>query len=190
LFEASILQLIGEYFYHIRPSKTSRVLLTSGTGQFEIAWTEKCVNLSEEWATVSTSSEHYYPLQCLKLTQTSQWHHSTYSAFCRHNGTCEGSSVGYHSWNEDLVEQARGQLAPQFGTIRQWLESQVVSLTNTASILFQRVLALLRIYETHAPQALGNLFSCMERRKQNINFEIGFRLRQMIESTEFVSLKH
>ncbi|KAJ5560360.1 hypothetical protein N7513_002759 [Penicillium frequentans] len=145
LFETNILQLIG---------------------QSETVWTEKCVTLSEQWAT---------------------WHHSTYSAFCRHNGTWKGASVGYQSWNEDLIEQAQGQLGPRFNSISQWLKSQAISLTNAAEDIFERVLALLRLYEPHAPQALGNLFSCMERRKQNIIFEIGFHLKQMIQSTDSTS---
>ncbi|KAJ5657468.1 uncharacterized protein N7484_001117 [Penicillium longicatenatum] len=134
--------------------------------QSDIAWTEKCITLSEEWGT---------------------WFHSTYGAFCRHNGTWKGASVGSHCWNEELIAQTQGQLGPQLNSLRQWLESRTEILISATSDVFERVLAVLRRHESHAPQSLRNLFSCMERRKRNINDEIARHLGQMIQSIESTS---
>ncbi|KAJ6095318.1 hypothetical protein N7486_006064 [Penicillium sp. IBT 16267x] len=136
-------------------------------GQSDIAWTKECVKLSEEWAT---------------------WHHSTYGAFCRHNGDWKGSTVGHHCWNEELIENTRKLLSPQLDSLHQWLESQTESLTSTISAVFERVLAVLRLHEPHAPQALGNLITSMGCREQNINSKIQRYLQRMIQDTSTTAL--
>ncbi|KAJ5772392.1 hypothetical protein N7520_002921 [Penicillium odoratum] len=122
-------------------------------GESEVAWTENCLKVSGEW---------------------SVFNHATYTAFCRRNGDFKSSSssVGPRVWNEELIQHPQAQLSPHWETIYEWLESQTSYLTGTISLLFEQICAIIRLYEIHAPQSLGNLLTCMKNRQQNVNHKI------------------
>ncbi|KAK8030148.1 hypothetical protein PG993_011439 [Apiospora rasikravindrae] len=68
-----------------------------GRGKID-SWSRHATEVSFGWSGIK------YPNR--------QWHHSTYSAFCRNYGNYRTPAVGSHDWNEEAIEAMVGDLTP------------------------------------------------------------------------------
>ncbi|KAJ5610470.1 hypothetical protein N7510_007189 [Penicillium lagena] len=130
-------------------------------------WTDQCVEVSQRWAS---------------------WHHTTYAAFCRKNGTHSTKGAGgYHCWNDELVEHARDQLSPRWDSIRTWLVSQNDALETAIAGSFESLRILFQRNELYAPHSIGNLLASMEPRQRFIVHQIQNSINQVIHNTDIIT---
>ncbi|KAJ5788562.1 hypothetical protein N7457_003552 [Penicillium paradoxum] len=106
------------------------------------------------------------------------WHHATYAAFCRQHGSWSTKAQpNARPWNDQLVQQSREELDPQWEEILEWLESQAETLANEVDASFEDLFQDIHAHEDFAPQALQNILRSMRHRQQCIKNEIARLIR-------------
>ncbi|KAJ5622536.1 hypothetical protein N7528_005768 [Penicillium herquei] len=132
-------------------------------------WTKKCERVSDEWA---------------------KWHHSTYGAFCRANGTHKRKYRGReepHCWNTELLDVSRGKLEPIMDEVISQLRQKKNVLKGEVSKVFDGGCTMLRDHEEDAPISIGNMIPNIETRKTTLTQQVESTLTKMIESIRKLS---
>ncbi|KAJ5646831.1 hypothetical protein N7490_003203 [Penicillium lividum] len=125
-------------------------------------WMHSCLNVSGKW---------------------SSWHHSTYAAFCRNNGTYSTKAAGgFHCWNDELVQKPRQDLSPGWEAIMACLESQADILSEVIVSVFNNVCGTLREHVSLAPQTMQNFLDNMEFRQSCIIDHVQDSFSKIIEN--------
>lgn len=119
-------------------------------------------------------------VSCLCGSFSSQWHHSTYAACCRHNGVS-----GNFSWNEKISKVTHKDLEPAWEELFRSLDSQADEFSEKIIASFAEMHREIKglfyswlqtfhllISETEieslAPRALGNLLAGLVLRQQKV----------------------
>ncbi|GFG18592.1 hypothetical protein IFM61606_00016 [Aspergillus udagawae] len=113
-----------------------------------------------------------------------QWHHSTYAAWCRKNGTHQTAKQEYRCWNEEILGQGSDQLSTRWDAMLGWLEEKRDELDEELSSMFQHVCDSIEEHHDIAPESLGNLHLNMETRQRCILDAIHSSLDDLIYATE------
>lgn len=144
---------------------------------------------------------------------SSQWHQSTYGAWCRKNGTHQTAAQPYRCWNEEILGPGSDQLSIRWDTMLDWLDEKRDELDDELSGIFQHIcnsiegmqsfctvqpssrkgdkpkiwVADLRSLEHHdiAPDSLGNLLVNMKTRQRCIADAIHSSLDELLYATEY-----
>lgn len=69
----------------------------------------------------------------------SQWHHSTYAAWCRNYGTHQTAKQSYRCWNEEILGPGSDQLSIRWDNILGWLEEKRDELDEELSDIFEHI---------------------------------------------------
>lgn len=70
---------------------------------------------------------------------SSQWHQSTYAAWCRKNGTHKTAAQPYRCWNEEILGPGSDQLSIRWDTMLDWLDEKRDELDDELSGIFQHI---------------------------------------------------
>ncbi|GAB1193803.1 hypothetical protein APSETT444_003033 [Aspergillus pseudonomiae] len=91
-----------------------------------------------------------------------EWHHMTYSAFCRKYGTHSTDAVKYRSWNEELLEGMQTDLEERWESIERWVYMQKSTLGEAVRRTFEENKAQIEDIMHLAPLALENFIDNMD----------------------------
>ncbi|KAL4811959.1 hypothetical protein BDW67DRAFT_136200 [Aspergillus spinulosporus] len=126
-------------------------------------WQNHAVAASRDWAT---------------------WHHSTYAAWCRNNGTYETPKQPYRCWNEEVLGRASTQLSAAWETILDILEREKNEIDEEVSRLFQGICDSIDEHLEISPETLRHLLRNLAARQRCITRAIRNALDNLYNATE------
>ncbi|KAL6232076.1 hypothetical protein BDW75DRAFT_233104 [Aspergillus navahoensis] len=126
-------------------------------------WRDHAVAASRDWAT---------------------WHHSTYAAWCRNNGTYQTPKQPYRCWNEEVLGVGSTQLAAEWDTILDILEGQKNEIDEEVSRLFQGICDSIDEHHDIAPDNMRHLLPNLATRQRCITHAIHNALDELCYATE------
>ncbi|KAL4772902.1 hypothetical protein BDW60DRAFT_186096 [Aspergillus nidulans var. acristatus] len=126
-------------------------------------WRDHAVAASRDWAT---------------------WHHSTYAAWCRNNGTYETPKQPYRCWNEEVLGRASTQLSAAWETILDILEGEKNEIDEELSRLFQGICDSIDEHFEISPETLRHLLGNLAARQRCITRAIRNALDDLCYATE------
>ncbi|KAL2829504.1 hypothetical protein BDW59DRAFT_142167 [Aspergillus cavernicola] len=116
------------------------------------------------------------------------WHHSTYAAWCRHNGTYQTKAQAYRCWNEEVLGLGRIQLPARWDTMLDLLEEQKVELGEKVSRLFQSICDSIEEHHDIAPDTMRILLRNLATRQRCIIHAIDSALDDLDDETDKIKL--
>ncbi|KAL5001750.1 hypothetical protein BDV10DRAFT_182315 [Aspergillus recurvatus] len=126
-------------------------------------WRDDAVAASRDWAT---------------------WHHSTYAAWCRNNGTYQTPKQPYRCWNEEVLGLGSTQLSAEWDTILDVLETQKDEIDEELSRLFQRICDSIDEHHDISPDTMRHLLPNLATRQRCITHAIHNALDDLCYATE------
>ncbi|EAW15335.1 uncharacterized protein ACLA_060020 [Aspergillus clavatus NRRL 1] len=165
-------------------------LLTSsdhGTVRHRRYWRDGAVAVSRDWANVS-QSDPSGSRKTLDLTGFYQWHHMSYTAWCKHHGRYRSPRIGYRCWNEEILNPALPQLRASWDTMLLWLEEEKNGLNEEVFNTFQNVCNSINEHHETAPEALKNLLWNLKHRQRCIKDVIAHAMDELFHATARIIL--
>ncbi|KAL4972993.1 hypothetical protein BDW66DRAFT_143057 [Aspergillus desertorum] len=126
-------------------------------------WRDHAVSASRDWAT---------------------WHHSTYAAWCRNNGTYQTSTQPYRCWNEEVLGRGSTQLSAAWDIILDILEEEKDEIDAEISRLFQGICDSIDEHLDISPETLRHLLRNLVARQRCIARAIQNALDDLSYATE------
>ncbi|KAL4923819.1 uncharacterized protein BDV17DRAFT_276077 [Aspergillus undulatus] len=126
-------------------------------------WRDHAVAASRDWAT---------------------WHHSTYAAWCRNNGTYQTKTKSYRCWNEEILGLGSTRLSAEWDTILDILEEQKDEIDEEISRLFQEICDSIDEHHDIAPDTMRHLLPNLATRQRCITHAIHIALDGLCYATE------
>ncbi|KAL4734477.1 hypothetical protein BDV11DRAFT_212732 [Aspergillus similis] len=137
-------------------------------------WRDGAVAASRDWATNSVPDE----------VPWWKWHHSTYAAWCRNNGTYQTPKQAYRCWNEEILGRGRIQLSAAWDAILDILEEEKDDLDGEISRLFQGICDSIDEHLDISPETLRHLLRNLAARQRCISRAIQNALEGLCFTTE------
>jgi hypothetical protein len=91
---------------------------------------------------------------------TSQWHHSSYKAFCSNYGEHSTGKMGYHCWNEEAIESMKGDMSAVWDSFAVDLEAHLERINGVVQA-FGNALSVALSTGANEPDAANNTRSAM-----------------------------
>lgn len=92
---------------------------------------------------------------------TSQWHHSSYKAFCSNYGEHSTAKMGYHCWNEEAMEGMKGDMSAVWDSFAVDLEAHLERINGAVVQAFDSILRIALSTGANEPGAANNTRSAM-----------------------------
>lgn len=70
----------------------------------------------------------------------SQWHHSSYKAFCSNYGEHATNAMGYHCWNEEAIKGMKGDMSAVWDSLMVEFEVQLEQINGAIDQAFGNAL--------------------------------------------------
>ncbi|KAL2828351.1 hypothetical protein BJY01DRAFT_228475 [Aspergillus pseudoustus] len=116
------------------------------------------------------------------------WHHATYAAWCRHNGTHETQKQSYRCWNEEILGHAVTQLSNNWDAMLDFVEDKKDNLSQEILDLFQGLCDSIEEHNDIAPDTLRGLTLNITARRRCIVHTIHSTLDDLIFATDKMKL--
>ncbi|CBF75962.1 uncharacterized protein ANIA_10424 [Aspergillus nidulans FGSC A4] len=137
-------------------------------------WRDGAVAASRDWATNAIPNG----------TSWTKWHHSTYAAWCRNNGTYQTPKQAYRCWNEEVLGRGRTQLSAAWDTILDILEGEKDEIDEEVSRLFRGICDSIDEHLDISPETLRHLLRNLAARQRCIARAIQNALEDLCYATE------
>lgn len=95
------------------------------------------------------------------MLTTSQWHHSSYSAFCSNYGEHSTPKKGYHCWNEEAMDGMNGDMSPVWHSFVVNLEAHLERINEAVAQAFSNARRIALSTCENEPGAANNSRSAM-----------------------------
>ncbi|KAL4757106.1 uncharacterized protein BDW70DRAFT_143918 [Aspergillus foveolatus] len=151
-----------------------RLLQTSLERQFRDSITQTIRNSRNYWRDGAVAASRDW----------STWHHSTYAAWCRNNGTYQTPKQAYRCWNEEVLGRGRIQLSAAWDTILDILEGEKDEVAEEVSRLFQGICDSIDEHLDISPETLRHLLRNLAARQRCIARAIQNALEDLCYATE------
>ncbi|KAL3464362.1 hypothetical protein BJX64DRAFT_254826 [Aspergillus heterothallicus] len=141
-------------------------LVIGGIRTSQERWKAGAVRASQDWATM---------------------HHSTYAAFCRKYGIHQPTRQELRCWNEEILQEANGDLNESWGTLRIWLMEQRDVINSLIISTFDTTCETFEEHVHLAPEQLENLLYSMEAQKHIVLDTVGRAFDDLQVNTERIT---
>ncbi|KAL5050864.1 hypothetical protein BDW71DRAFT_107560 [Aspergillus fruticulosus] len=157
-------------------SRTSdiRLLQSSLERQFRDSITQTIRNSRNDWRDHAVAASRCW----------ATWHHTTYAAWCRNNGTYQTPKQPYRCWNEEVLGLGSTQLSAGWDTILDILEEQKDEIDEEISRLFHGICDSIDEHHDIAPDTMRHLLPNLATRQRCITHAIHNALDDLCYATE------
>ncbi|KAI1821480.1 hypothetical protein F4861DRAFT_541892 [Xylaria intraflava] len=104
-----------------------------------------------------------------------RWHHATYHAFCGNYGTHSTAAVGYHNWNEELIEGMARDLGPVWEDLSSSIHTKGEDTLDIVDDLFERAIRHL-VEELTDTDLIRTLNSTLMSHKRTLKVDMATNL--------------
>ncbi|KAK2743243.1 hypothetical protein FQN57_004932 [Myotisia sp. PD_48] len=164
---------------HITHKPVDTINIQEKIAHFRRVWAESLQRVREETISKTFRLGHYSFQQAgVEACETwESFHHSSYRAWCAHNGTHTTEKQGYRCWNSELIDEMTSTLEESWETLFGVAESGFGCWTKEIKDAIEEISHKLR--DADAPESLLDL---LRARKRTIQASIEERREQYMSA--------